>query len=233
MAFTKQSISRVINSLFELIFPRFCVGCNQEGTWLCSNCKQKIVIVSSQVCPGCGRLSLYGRYCLKHRKGKSLKGIISTAYFEEGPTKEIIHNFKYNSILEFGPFLGKVMAEKLTGVSKKNLVITSVPLHPKRFAQRGYNQAEILAKVVSSQSKISYLDLLKKIKKTKRQVGLLGKYRRRNLSGVFKFIGKDIKGKKIIIIDDISTTGTTLNECARILKEAGAKEVWGLVVARG
>lgn len=234
MKFIKKYFQIVFNFLFELIFPRFCVGCNQEGTWLCSNCFQKIVTVSSQVCSGCGRLNSQGKYCLKCRKGKHLKGIISAVYFEEGPTKEIIHNFKYNSVLEFGPIFGKIMAEKLAGIPKKNLVLTFVPLHSKRLAQRGYNQAEILAKVVSSQSKIPYLDLLKKIRKTKRQVGLLGKYRRRNLSGVFKSICKDsIKGKKIIIVDDIVTTGTTLNECARILKEADAKEVWGLVAARG
>ncbi len=197
------------------------------------SCKQKIVVVSSQVCPACGRLSPQGKYCLKCRKGKHLNGIISAVYFEEGPTKEIIHNFKYNSVLEFGPYLGKIMAEKLAEIPGKNLVITSVPLHAKRLAQRGYNQAEILAKVVSSESKIPCLDLLKKIKKTKRQVGLLGRNRRRNLSGVFKFVGQDIKSKKIIIVDDITTTGTTLNECARVLKEKGAKEVWGLVAARG
>lgn len=268
--------------ILDLILPKFCVGCNREGTWLCSKCQKDILPVLAQKCPKCGRLSEQGLYCPRCRydsfktevKGKKkpqvvkrrqpLEGIISAAYFEEGPTKEMIHNFKYNSVLDLKEKLGKMLsnaykqsfrakrgitdeyrnwhspeillASRRLAQDDNNTIITFVPLHPARFARRGYNQAEILAEVVSQRLKIPSLNLLRKVKNTKRQVGMVGRKRRQNLKGVFRIRNSkkpEIKGKKIIIIDDIATTGATLNECAKVLKEAGAKEVWGLVIALG
>lgn len=244
-------IKKISFNYLEYLFPHFCVGCEKEGDFLCQKCRGDILEVEMQVCPDCGRLNPQGIYCRECRteevpqskkakkslkkkyRRKPLQGIIAALYFEEGPTKEIIHNFKYNSVLEFKTILADKMSEKIKVISGLE-IISFAPLHPKRFAQRGYNQSEILAQEISKQVKIPCQNLLIKNKKTKRQVGLKGFKRRKNLQGVFKVnMGIDIKGKKIVIIDDISTTGTTLNECARVLKKAGAREVWGLVVARG
>lgn len=243
-------LKKISENALSYIFPRFCVGCGIEGTWLCNVCEGDILEVKSQVCPQCGRLSESGFYCQKCRfdvilvsqKGKKkpkkiyrrkpLQGIITAFYFEEGPMKEMIHNFKYNSVLEFKDIFSKEMAVKI----KKSQfdIITFTPLHPKRFSQRGYNQAEVLAKEVSSKTKIPCQNLLLKTRNTKRQVGLIGQKRRKNLKDVFRARkGIDISKKRIIIVDDVTTTGTTLNECARVLKTAGAKEIWGLVIARG
>jgi len=219
--------------ILEYLFPKFCVSCKIEGVYLCKNCAEDILEVKSQTCPKCGRLSDSGRYCLKCRKGKFLKGIICATYFEEGPIKEIIHNFKYNSLQEFSKILGLKMAD--SGIEFTCFdYITFVPLHRKRLAQRGYNQAQLLSEEIAKIKHIKCENLLIKVKHTKRQVGLIGSKRRRNLESAFR-INKEIEieNKKIIIVDDISTTGTTLNECARVLREAGAKEIWGLVVARG
>lgn len=222
-----------LTKIIEYFFPKFCVGCQKEGVWLCQECQKDILFVKSQVCPKCQRLSTQGKYCSRCKdKEIYLKGILTAAYFEEGPTKEIIHNFKYNSVIEFKMILGETLMaiEDLPKVD----IISFTPLHPKRFAQRGYNQSEILAEEVARNEKWEMRDVLEKVKHTKKQVGLKGDKRRKNLKGVFRVKNNlDIKGKKIIVVDDITTTGTTLNENARVLKEAGAKEVWGLVVARG
>ena len=109
------------------------------------------------------------------------------------------------------------------------------------MAQRGYNQSELLAQEVGEKTGLKVVELLSKNKKTKQQVELQGVKRRKNLKGVFKLKNKNCKlpsgmqidKKNILLVDDISTTGATLNECAKVLKEAGAKKVWGLVVARG
>lgn len=219
--------------VLDYLFPKFCVGCQREGVFLCSACQKKILLVAMPTCPDCQRLSEKGRYCQKCRKGKALKGIIIASYYEEGPMREIIHNFKYNSVIAFGDFLAKILANSLKNFEKFDL-ITFVPLHPRRQAQRGYNQSQILAENAAKILNKKCENLLIKTKATKRQVGLQGAIRRKNLKGVFR-VKKDIdiNSKNIIIIDDITTTGTTLNECARSLKEAGAREVWGLVVARG
>lgn len=259
-AFTERSskILKLIKKssvlVLDTLFPRFCVGCGKEGMWLCSKCQDAILIVQSQVCPECNRLSPEGKYCLRCRyeidrqidgktkrtkvskKRRALEGIIVAAYYEEGPLREIIHNYKYNGVTE----LTEVLGEMLYNALKRNFqfeIITFVPLHPRRLAQRGYNQAELLAHNLAKKSNIECLALLKKKKQTKRQVLLTGKKRRQNLKGVFELRMKNdelrIKEKNIIIVDDVTTTGATLNECARVLKDAGAKEIWGLVVARG
>jgi competence protein ComFC len=204
-----------------------------------------------QVCIGCGRLSERGEFCQKCRfdielikqngkklkkikKRKPLQGIITASYFEEGPIREMIHNFKYNSALELKKDFGELLFQAFQNSNLKIEIITFTPLHIRRLNQRGYNQSELLARELSLKSKIPAKSLLKKRKNTLRQVELKGDKRRKNLEGVFAFEGRpNIKGKNILIIDDIATTGTTLNECAKVLKKAGAKKIWGLVVARG
>lgn len=241
--------------MFALLFPKFCVGCDEEGTWLCPKCQKKILKVATQVCPQCGRVSTLGLYCKlcrydtilvkvkgeekpkKKKIRKPLEGILTTVYFKEGPTREIIHHYKYNSVTELAKYLVPLMSETLKEHMLPLDIITFTPLFIKRLAERGYNQSEILAQGIGKNVKIDVENLLTKTKSTKRQVVLKGEKRRKNLKGVFKLRIKNdelrIKGKNILIIDDITTTGATLNECAKTLKDAGANMVWGLVVARG
>ncbi len=223
--------------LLDLIFPQFCIDCGKEGSWLCDSCKKEILPVSTQTCPDCGRISRFGKYCLKDRKNKYLAGIIVASYYQEGAVKELIHNFKYNHMSEIGISLGDLLSLALKENIKlgKDLLLSPVPLFYLRKSQRGYNQAEILAKVVAAKLKLEKNDyLLVKKRQTKPQVSLEGKKRRKNLKKSFFFNKKyDVSNRTIILVDDVSTTGTTLNECAKVVKNAGAKKVWGLVVARG
>lgn len=282
----------------DLFFPKFCVGCNLEGEWVCQVCEEKVVRVVTQICPDCERISENGLYCKTCRRKHKLSGIIVAAYYKEGPIKEAIHNLKYNNVLELRDFLGKLM----TGALKDNLdviegevILTAVPMHYLKKAQRGYNQAEILAEEVGERlgkhpqnipavaspsgeslptcstkkspdgdtllfglrklvlrifpspkrgeinswnlNNVNFeknFKIIKKIRKTKSQVSYSGKKRRGNLKNSFKIIDKiAVKNRTIIIIDDVTTTGTTLEECARVFKTTGAKKVWGLVVAKG
>ena len=221
--------------LLDLLFPKFCLGCGLEGGWLCPACQDQILLVKTQVCPTCERVSSGGRFCRKCRQKKYLSGIIVSAYYGEGPTKELIHNLKYHGILELSDFLGEMLAGALAeNPPAKDMVLSFVPLHFLREKQRGFNQAEILTKVVAQRLKLPKARFLRKIRFTKRQVDLKGQERRKNLKNVFRVLPVfDPKGKTIVLVDDITTTGTTLEECARALKEAGAKRVWGLVAARG
>lgn len=265
MNFTK--IRKIINNILDLLFPKFCVGCGLEGVWLCKDCKENILPVLMQTCPDCGKVRSFGRYCtdcrakyiikIKNPDKKSkkkylyeqtlfLNGIITSAYYEEGAIREVIHNFKYNGVTELADDLNNLLINTYKQINLKIDLVTFAPLHSKRLASRGYNQAEILAQKLSDKINIPLENLLRKTKSTKRQVELTGKKRRKNLKGVFKMTRQhhpdrsggiykkySIRNKRILIIDDITTTGSTLNECAKVLKENGAKEVWGLVVARG
>ena len=243
--------------ILDLLFPKYCVNCSQEGEWLCFECNQKVVPVVSQICPKCEKLSENGCYHKNCAKEKSLTGIICSAYFKEGPIREMIHNLKYNGVAELAGPLSELMAKALqdnfhfpifnsqlvSNFHSKKLktvncelktILTFVPMHWSRQAKRGYNQAEILARAVGAKTGIEVLEMLKKSKQTKRQAELSGNRRRKNLQGTFELkTSTNIKNRKIIIVDDVATTGATLNECAAVLKASGAKEVWGLVVSRG
>lgn len=232
-----EKLKKIKESVFDIIFPKFCFGCEKEGLWVCENCQQKIIQVKTQVCPECGKVSSLGRYCLTHKHPWGLAGIFVAGYYQEGPLKEIIHNFKYNHILELGSILSTLMAEALKEnlPAEKNLLLCAVPLHFLRRAQRGYNQAEILGIKIARELKLpANFKLLKKIRFTKPQVQVAQNKRRENLTKSFAINQKiSLKGKTIIIIDDVATTGTTLNECAKVLRANGAHKVWGLVAAKG
>lgn len=247
---TFRFLTTIFQFSLDLIFPKFCVGCSREGEWVCDECREKILPVITQTCTVCGRISKYGEYCTKDRylkvkiKGKTVKkvrplnGIIVSCYYEEGPIKEMVHNFKYNNITEIGKMLGEIMVrtlkENLDDIGE-DIIVTAVPLHFLRRAQRGYNQSELLAEYVADKMKLrKNFKIIKKIRKTKPQVKFSGKKRRENLKNCYKIFDKNaVRGRIIILVDDVTTTGTTLNECAKVLREAGAKKVWGLVVARG
>lgn len=227
-----KRIKKIKKLFLNILFPEFGVGCNLEGSLLCKNCASKIVQIREQVCPECLRISQNGKYCKRCSDNKYLNGIIVAAYYEEGPLKEMIHNFKYNHAIGLKPKLAKLMADAIPVMDFS--IITFAPLHHRRYAERGYNQAEILAGAVAKLNKLSCDIILTKIRYTKRQVGLTGQKRRENLAGVFRLNSNiNIKDQNILIVDDVTTTGATLNECAKVLKDAGAKEVWGLVIARG
>jgi len=155
-------------------------------------------------------------------------------------TSAFTHNFQF-SISNFQSISNDQMFKHLKiknsiEIKNLNLIISFVPLHWLRQAKRGYNQAELLANEVSKRTGLPIVNVLTKIRKTTRQAELSGKDRRKNLQGVFKVPKSKVfkvKGKTIILVDDVLTTGSTLNECAKVLKEAGAKKVWGLVIARG
>ncbi len=235
---TLEFIASAKSLLLDLVFPKYCFGCQKEGEWLCFSCRKNILPISTQTCPNCKKISKAGRYCSRCRRKTYLSGVIVACYFEEGPIKELIHNFKYNHILELQMVLGDLLVDSLVENRDslgRDFLITAVPMHYLRRARRGYNQSELLATYVADALKIpKNFQILKKIRKTRPQVQFSGKKRRENLKNSFKICkNADVLGKTFVVVDDVTTTGATLNECARILKVAGARKVWGLVVAKG
>lgn len=184
---TKIWFIKLKNNLLDLIFPKFCLGCQKDGDWLCLRCRQNIVRVKTQTCPECGKISLQGKYCRKCQQAGGLAGIIVSAHYREGPTKELIHNFKYNHILDLKELLGGLMTQALKDHLKitQDFIIVPVPLHWLRKSQRGYNQAEILAHEISQNLNLPLKNILFKFRSTSQQVTLQGKDRRKNLDRVF------------------------------------------------
>ena len=208
---------------------------------MCPVCLEKIVIIRSPFCPGCRRLTAAGQYCrtCRNKPDINLTGVIIAAYFHEGPIREAIHQFKYESVRGLSEDLGSILIKRLeAGFPAGDLVLVPVPLHSSREAWRGYNQARELAKFLSETYDIPMNDsvLLRK-KNTKPQIELSRPERVKNIAGAFalkpKFNVEKLQKKTILLVDDVMTSGFTLNECAKVLRSVGCKRIWGLVLARG
>lgn len=221
--------------ILDLFFPKKCVGCGQEGSWFCQKCFGKIIFVKSPTCPSCNKLTSMGQYCSRCRPRTSLTGVITAAYFKEGPLREAIHNFKYNKIRDLARPLADILGQRLSeGFPSGRLGLFSVPLHPTRLSERGFNQAEEIAKLIAADFGIDIVPGLVRHRATDTQIKKERLKRIKNVIGSFRFEGdkNDIKNKTVLIVDDVFTTGATLSECAKVLREAGARQVWGLVLAK-
>lgn len=232
-----QKFAKTINYFKEAYFPSFCVNCGATDKmylpYICINCHGGIKFNNSLVCYRCGKLSKNGQFCGLCRGHSELKGVLYATRYKE-PISELVHYFKYNKMISIGQYLGDIMSKQLSAFAvSKDVILSAVPLNIWKKWQRGFNQSEYLAKIVSKKRHIVYIDCLKRVKATKSQMKLKRSERQENIVGAFKVKDSSkIFNKIVILIDDVCTTGATINECARVLKEAGAKEVWGLVLAK-
>ncbi len=230
--------------LLELLFPTFCLGCKKEGTYLCDDCKHTLEISEYNYCL-CSqhpfRLPSLNGKCPRCQD-KKLSGLYSALpYQEKFLTKKLIYQFKYEPyIQDLARALADILLEhfaltkNLTQEVWQNSVLIPVPMEKSKQKDRGYNQAELLAKELGHSLNVpTVFDNLVKVKKTPPQVELKAKERAENLVGAFVIKNPAlIVGKKVFLVDDVYTTGSTMEECAKALKTAGAKQIWGIVIAR-
>ncbi len=231
-------LKQIIKIAKDYVFPIFCVGCSQEGVYLCSVCEALIDKTPVYACPGCNSGNQTGDCCGSCRSESYLDNHIGAVKYEEDKIiGRIIHRFKYDYIEDYKIVFGGLIREYISICSCRFSgidLIAPVPLHPRRFAERGFNQAELIAQDVGKSSGIPVSsDLLKRVRYTRIQARLNKDERIKNIKDAFK-INKDIdiKNKNILLVDDVFTTGSTLQECAKVLKQAGASSVRGFSVAR-
>lgn len=223
-------------AFLDIIFPKRCVECGRAGDYVCYDCAAKIEIIKTSTCAVCGKISKYGQFCAacKVKRDIKLSGLIVAASYDEGPTREMIHHLKYSGFTGLASLLSEIIYQNLqNNLPKRQSVIVPVPLHKKREGLRGFNQSELIAKELSKKLNIPGGCAISRIKDTKTQVNLDRKQRKENLIGAFACDDKElVEGKDVLLIDDVATTLATLNECAKILQKAGAKKIWGVVVAK-
>lgn len=232
--------------LLELFFPSFCLGCKKEGVFLCYDCKSTLEISEYNYCL-CNKDPLRlpaGEKSGKcsRCKDKKLSGLYSALpYKEKFLTRKLIYQFKYQPhIKSLSKTLAEIvlehlfLAKNLETQTWENSILIPVPLEIKRLKNRGYNQSEELANRLGHTLNVPLVsDNLVKTKKTLPQMELSAKDRQENVRGAFAIKNpQEIAGKKVFLVDDVYTTGATMEECAKTLKEAGAKQVWGIVIAR-
>lgn len=224
-------------SLLDIIFPKYCVGCRKIGSYLCQNCTKKVEFVDKPVCPVCQRQAVGGRTHPGCKNRYSLDGLVIACRYR-GPVKDAIKSVKYKWHFDVAKLLSGFLASNLWRFQiDEGLIMVPVPLHSKRKRWRGFNQAEKLAEVLSRDFSQKYFAVLERKRETKAQVGLDKKERKANMKGAFSIKdGVDfnaIGGRVFLLVDDVYTSGATMAECAKVLKRAGAKKVWGMAVALG
>ena len=237
-------------SFLDLLYPRFCYACQERvkeigSIYLCPRCMGKVTLIGEKVCPICGRPGYVELcpYCFEERPPFKMA---RSAGLYEGILKEGIHRLKYNGHTFLVPTLGKFLQSAFERESEwaENIdMVIPVPLERNRERQRGFNQSALLAQYLAQNVSLLYPGrVLLKLKKTAPQVNLTRGDRFVNLSGAFSLNPRkgdtpypriSLSAKRILLVDDVYTTGATVGECSRVLLKAGAKEVNIFTLARG
>lgn len=232
-----EIVRQAAEGLLDLVYPPACYACGTFGSmYICDSCVSKIEPVADPYCPICGHTMKDDecRNCLARKRVFS-KARAAGNY--DGILKELVHEFKYKGSRCLAAPLSKFMFDYLTkngefDIQKIDCLIP-VPIHDIRKRIRGYNQSELLADGLSKLIHIPVLnDIVRRTVYTKPQVELSREMRMLNMRSAFQVIKPDIvEGKCIMLIDDVSTTSSTIHECARMLIENGAKEVSAFCLA--
>jgi ComF family protein len=233
----------IIERLFQFLLPTQCHCCEkfldegQQG--ICSDCLSEIHWIEPPFCSVCGTPFVSGEVrshpcssCLTKRKYFTMARALGA---HNGSLQEAIHRWKYQGKATLTPFLGQWMTEGLYRYWDPKLfdLLIPVPLHKQRLRERGFNQALLLVKELSHRTGIPYRKrVLQKVRPTIPQVNLSGVEREKGVRGSFQIVGKEgLEGKTILLVDDVYTTGATVNECSKVLLAGGAERVDVLTLA--
>lgn len=219
--------SGLLRSATDLLYPLRCVGCSRLDVMLCEPCAETMEPASGAGrCRHCSARWDGDDFCPRCFHLQEVAGV-RAAFEMAGPARQLVHNLKYRRYTS----LVTLMAGHMRGpaASLPADAWFAVPLHRSRERNRGFNQAEMLR---DGSGLAPASGQLVRVRKTTTQVGQHLTERRQNVSGAFEYRGPSLDGATIGLIDDVITSGATVNECARVLREAGAREVWALAFAR-
>jgi ComF family protein len=240
-----NALVALTRNIASLIYPMQCAVCRKalpstNMTGVCSFCMAAMKRNPSPYCDMCGHgLQHSSHLCVDCLRKRPHFAISRSAFVFEGAAKKLIHLFKFRNRRSLAILLGSLMADyaeydgAFTGHSK---LVTFVPLHPGRLRRRDYNQSELLANRIAERLGLEAIDCLRKIRQTRNQNELERQARLDNLKGAFAVeprAGGRVAGKSVLLVDDVMTTGATLDECSRVLVAGGASEVRCLTFARG
>lgn len=230
--------------LLDIIFPKYCVNCKKLGEYLCSDCFSRLSFDTKNICLVCGKPTYNGLTHPGCKRKNGIEGSFTGVVFNS-VSKRLVHQFKYKPHLtNLASFLGDLLYESLIQNEEFEKLIQKgldhtyfipIPLSSSKYRKRGYNQAELLAEQLSKKFEFPVANLLIRTRDTRSQVGLKKEERRENMRGAFeinKKLSSDFKDTRIILVDDVLTTGSTFSEAASVLKHHAAREVWAVAFAK-
>lgn len=224
--------------ILDVLFPPVCLNCeknlkDRDNKFLCEDCAALIKINNTPFCPVCrARIPDNKKIC--HRDSPYL--LAAAASYDNPVIQNLIRYFKYKSFQNLAPVLGEIICNylKLINLKLDNYAAVPIPLYPSRERKRGFNQAQLLAEFTASYFNLQLMNGLKRTVNNKPQVGLKDdEARAKNVLNCFQVKNPEaISGKNIILVDDVFTSGATINEAVRVLKTAGAKRIIALTLAK-
>ncbi len=228
-----QQVQSVARAALDLLFPPRCVICKRVGQELCPGCMAEFHPVGDSVCRICGEPRAMPGLCSRCAANPPAYKSVSSAYRFDGGIRQAVHVLKYKGRRGLAVPLAAAAAQRLPAPAR-TVAICPVPLHPARQAERGYNQARLLAVELASCWGLACLpeEALRRTRSTNSQVGLDYDARQSNMRQAFSAAPALVGGSAILLMDDVCTTGATMEACGAALYARGAKSVWGLAVAR-
>lgn len=226
-------------ALADLLLPNRCLGCGQGGEPLCAACAAGLPTQTGFTCVGCSGPSYVGEPCHRCQPASALSGLWVAGAYDHAVVAAAVRQLKYGGVRALAQPLAILAVRFLNthvAVAHPQLLqfdaVVAVPLHRRRFLERGFNQAELIADAVAEDLGLPTAHgCLTRVRYRPAQVDLSAIQRRRNVVGAFSALAP--VPPRVLLVDDVASTGSTLQAAAKALRAAGTKEVWGLVVARG
>lgn len=221
------------DALADLFYPERCAGCERRASdVLCGACAEALPRIEGPLCRRCGTPTAFETFACEECKDVDLafEGARAALRYE-GVGEKLVQAIKYRAHTRVvGRVAAPLMADALDREADPFDLVVPVPIHRSRLAKRGFNQAELLARGVAARMGASVSDTLKSVRRTRDQVRLSAPERRANVGGAFQ--ARERVHGRVLLVDDVLTTGATMSECAEVLLEAGAEEVHGLTLCR-
>lgn len=221
-----------VSALADLFFPQRCVGCERRASdLLCRNCFEALPHVGRPVCARCGMPTAFETFVCDACKGVDFGFESARAPLRyEGVGEEVVHALKYRGYTRVVERLAAPLMLGVLDPGERFDAVVPVPLHRSRLRRRGFNQAELLARGVAAGLNTPVSDKLRSVRRTRDQVDLSAAERRANVEGAFA-VRERVRGR-ILLVDDVFTTGATTSECAETLLRGGAEEVHAVSLCR-
>jgi len=234
MANVLPQVAKLKGAALDLLFPQWCVGCGKEGGFICGSCCYTLKRINPPVCPVCGRPQPDGMLCSSCVNWQSHIDGIRSPFIFDGVMRQAIYQLKYHNLRALAAPLAELLRDYLIVNPIPAEVLVPVPLHRKRLRERGYNQSSLLARELGKLAKLPVMDdCLIRQRHTVPQARTANVAERQdNIANAFACRDHRLQDKRVLLIDDVATSGATLDACATTLKAAGATSVWGLAMAR-
>jgi competence protein ComFC len=231
--FSKIKIYHSLWRLVDFVYPPSCTVCGSEGNRFCPECLSKVIEVKGPICIKCGKSISFEGICDECKDNPPPYDALRSWAEFNGPLRTALHHLKYRSDIGISDTLSGPLI-KIAEESHWNFdIVIPIPIGKQHRKERGYNQAALIAYPIALAFNVPYSDkLIYRIKETKSQVNLTSSERFKNLHNAFQGKNAKLKDKRVLLVDDVTTTGATLNSCAKALADSGCENIYCLTVAK-